>query len=182
MKRKLPTGLCVLIALALVAFGLFYGTFAGFQQERAKVEELLANGLQTVLDYRGADGMNLCVVARRHLGKNDPDVLTLEAAAHTLQSSEASLQEKSAVALEAAVETLSRRLRESASFQASERDGRYLEMILADLNSLSAATAVTAYNRAAANFNTQLSAPLTGSLARWMGIQECPLFEQGVQP
>ena len=145
------------------------------------MEELLENGLETVLEYRGADGMNLCVVARRHLPKDDPDVLALEAAARTLQSSEASLQEKSAVRLETAVEAISRRLMEMSSFQASTRDRRYLEMLQADLNSLSASTAVKAYNRAATDFNAQLSSPLTGSLARWMGIEECPLFEQGVQ-
>ena len=86
MKIKLPTGLCVLMALALVVFGVFYGTFTGFRSDRAEVEELLENGLETVLEYRGADGMNLCVVARRHLPKDDPDVLALEAAARTLQS------------------------------------------------------------------------------------------------
>ena len=181
MKFKLPTGLCVLFALALVAFGLFYGTFAGFRQDRAEVEELLENGLQTVLEYRGADGLNLCVVARRHLDKNDPDVLRLEAAARILQNSDVSLEEKSTAELDEAVEAVRFRLRDTTSFQTSERDQRYLEMLMADLNSLSASTAVKNYNRAAAEFNIQLSSPLTGSLARWMGIDECPLFEQGVR-
>ena len=34
MKRNLPTGACVLIALALVAFGLIYGTLTGYGDER----------------------------------------------------------------------------------------------------------------------------------------------------
>ena len=69
MKRNLPTGACVLIALALVAFGLIYGTLTGYGEERAQVEALWSgeNGLSDVLSYRGADGLNLCVVARRHL-------------------------------------------------------------------------------------------------------------------
>lgn len=40
MKRNLPTGACVLIALALVAFGLIYGTLSGYGDERAQVEAL----------------------------------------------------------------------------------------------------------------------------------------------
>lgn len=40
MKRNLPTGACVLIALALVAFGLIYGTLTGYGEERAQVEAL----------------------------------------------------------------------------------------------------------------------------------------------
>lgn len=36
MKRNLPTGACVLIALALVAFGLIYGTLSGYGDERAR--------------------------------------------------------------------------------------------------------------------------------------------------
>ena len=65
MKRNLPTGACVLIALALVAFGLIYGTLTGYGEERAQVEALWSgeNGLSDVLSYRGADGLNLCVAA-----------------------------------------------------------------------------------------------------------------------
>ena len=50
MKRNLPTGACVLIALALVAFGLIYGTLTGYGEERAQVEALLSgeNGLSDV--------------------------------------------------------------------------------------------------------------------------------------
>ena len=88
MKRNLPTGVCVLIALALVAFGLIYGTLTGYGDERAQVEALWSgeNGLSDVLCYRGADGLNLCVVARRHLPQNDPDVLALEQSAGALRS------------------------------------------------------------------------------------------------
>ena len=89
MKRNLPTGACVLIALALVAFGLIYGTLTGYGEERAQVEALWSgeNGLSDVLSYRGADGLNLCVVARRHLPQDDPDVLALEESAGALRSS-----------------------------------------------------------------------------------------------
>ena len=175
------TGLCVLIALALVIFGFAYGTYSGFDAERDRVTALLnsENGLMDVLWYRGADGLNLCVVARRHLEASHPDVLALETAARTLQQEDAQLagQAQADQALEEAVETLSRQLKETASFQQSERDQKYLDMLLADLSRLSSSTAVTAYNRAASAFNQKLSSPVTGAAAALMGIKVCPLFE-----
>lgn len=80
MKLKLPIGVCVLISLALVVFGLIFGTVSGFADERRQVTALLEgeNGLMDVLSYRGADGLNLCVVARRHLPQADEDVTALE--------------------------------------------------------------------------------------------------------
>lgn len=180
MKRNLSTGVCVLIALALVAFGLTYGTLTGFGDERAQVEALWSgeNGLSDVLSYRGADGLNLCVVARRHLPQDDPDVLILEESAGALRSSGGAAAKKEAdAALEAAFEAVARKLESSATFQASERDRRYLSMLEADLNSLGASQAVSTYNRAASGFNDLLAAPLTGSLARLLGVSPCELYE-----
>ena len=181
MKTKLPVGVCVLLMLALVAFGLLYGTYAGFGEDRAAVDGLLQseNGLLTVLGYRGADGCNLSVVARRHLEASDPDVQLLESSARVLQESEASLADKRSAndALEAAVAAVSAKLHNAPSFQQSQRDQQYLDMLTADLSRLSASAAVTAYNRAAASFNHQLASPLTGKLAQLMGIAPCVLFE-----
>ena len=180
MKRNLPTGACVLIALALVAFGLIYGTLSGYGDERAQVEALWSgeNGLSDVLSYRGADGLNLCVVARRHLPQDDPAVLALEESAGALRSSGgAALKKEADAALEAAFEAVARKLESSGSFQTSERDQRYLSMLAADLNSLGASQAVGTYNRAASAFNDLLAAPLTGALARLLGVSPCELYE-----
>ena len=180
MKRNLPTGACVLIALALVAFGLIYGTLTGYGDERAQVEALWSgeNGLSDVLCYRGADGLNLCVVARRHLPPDDADILVLEQSAGTLRSADGIAAKKEAdIALEAAFEALARKLESSESFQASERDRRYLCMLEADLSSLGASRAAVTYNRAASGFNDLLAAPLTGSLARLLGVSPCELYE-----
>lgn len=180
MKRNLPAGMCVLIALALVAFGLIYGTLTGYGDERAQVEALWSgeNGLSDVLSYRGADGLNLCVVARRHLPQNDPDVLALEQSAGALRSAADIAAKKEAdVALESAFEAVARKLESSATFQASERDRRYLSMLEADLNSLGASQAAATYNRAASAFNDLLAAPLTGALARLLGVSPCALYE-----
>ena len=181
MKFRLPTGVCILIALVLVAFGLLYGTFAGFGEDRAEVEALLHsdNGLLDVLGYRGADALNLHVVARRHLQASDADVLRLEAAAAILQNTDALLSEKKSAdnELEAAVLAVSEKLHAAASFRQSQRDQKYLDMLTADLASLSASAAVSTYNRAAKAFNDQLDTPLVGGLAQWMGVEACPLFE-----
>ena len=180
MKRNLPAGMCALIALALVAFGLIYGTLTGYGDERAQVEALWSgeNGLSDVLSYRGADGLNLCVVARRHLPQDDPDVLILEESAGALRSSGGAAAKKEAdTALEAAFEAVARKLESSGSFQASERDQRYLSMLEADLNSLGASQAVDTYYRAASAFNDLLAAPLTGALARLLGVSPCELYE-----
>ena len=86
MKHRLPLGACILAALALVAFGLVYGTLRGYADERREVEALWeeANGLRDVLSYRAADGLNLCVVARRHLAADDGTVLALGEASDAL--------------------------------------------------------------------------------------------------
>lgn len=180
MKRTLPAGICVLIALALVAFGLIYSTLTGYGDERAQVEALWSgeNGLSDVLSYRGADGLNLCVVARRHLPQDDADVMALEESADALRRAEGIAVKKEAdAALQAAFEAVARKLQSSSSFQASERDQRYLSMLEADLNSLGASQAVSTYNRAASGFNDLLAAPLTGALARLLGVSPCELYE-----
>ena len=178
MNRKLPTALCVLIALLLVVFGLLYGTWSGYREDRAQVEELLTmeNGLMDVLGYRAADGLNLCVVAKRHLPFEE--VQELEQFAHQLmQTEEIGALPALDRAVSEAFAATSRKLLETVSFQQSERDQRYLDMLTADLNSLHSSEIVSAYNRAAAKYNAQLEQPLIGTLAMWLGIEKCPLYE-----
>ena len=118
------------------------------------------------------------MVARRHLPQNDPDVLALEQSAGALRSAADIAAKKEAdVALESAFEAVARKLESSATFQASERDRRYLSMLEADLNSLGASQAAATYNRAASAFNDLLAAPLTGALARLLGVSPCALYE-----
>lgn len=180
MKFKLPLWLCIVLAAALVAFGLAYGTVQGFLDERAQADALLngQNGLMDVLAYRGADGLNLCVVARRHLARDDADVAALEAAARALKGA-GTLEDKRAAdeRLEAAVHTVADRLRAAPSFQAAARDVNYLDMLEADLRALGASAAVSAYNEAAAAFNDLLQGSVAGALARFLGVAPCALYE-----
>ena len=87
MKYKLPVWLSVVIALALVAFGLLYGTWAGYSEERVEVVALLTmeNGLMDMLGYRAADGFNLCAVAARHLPVDAAELTALKAASQQLR-------------------------------------------------------------------------------------------------
>jgi len=180
MKTRLPTALCVLIALVLVVFGLTYGTWSGFREDRVQVNELLTmeNGLQDVLGYRAADGINLSAVAKRHLPAADEDLQELETFARQLQqASEVRASNSLDHAVAEAFEAVSAKLKETASFQQSQRDQRYLDMLTADFNSLRASEVVNTYNQAAADFNKQLAQPVSGWLASLLGIEKCPLYE-----
>lgn len=180
MKNKLPVGMSVVIALVLVAFGLLYGTWSGYSADRAEVMALLEkeNGLTDVLNYRAADGFNLCVVARRHLTAEDESLTALNDAASALRDA-ASMEERSAAdqQLTSAVSAVSARLQDMPSFQASERDQRYLSMLTADLNNLSSSAAVSTYNESAKVFNERLNAPVSGALAKLLGVQPCTLYQ-----
>ena len=180
MKGKIPTTFCVLIALALVAFGMIYGTWSGYREDRAQVDELLTmeNGLLDVLGYRAADGLNLCVVAKRHLPASDEDLQQLETTARQMQqSSDVCALTSLDHAVSDAFSAVSAKLKETNSFQQSGRDQRYLDMLAADLSSLQSSEIVSAYQRAAEAYNRQLDQPLVGTLAEWLGIEKCPLYE-----
>ncbi len=181
MKFKLPMGVCVLISLALVVFGFAFGTVRGYSDDRRQVTALLEgeNGLLDVLSYRGADGLNLCVVAGRHLPGDDEDLLALNAAAKKLQAADEALDEKKEEdeRLTAAVAAVSRKLNASESFRASERDQKYLDMLTTDLKNLTASEVVGTYNQAALDFNAQLDTPIVGMIARLLGVAYCPLYE-----
>lgn len=180
MKKRLPTAVCALIAAALVVFGLVYGTWSGFKEDRAQVDELLAmeNGLLDVLGYRAADGLNLCVVAKRHLPVQDEDLAMLEHYGRQLQQA---AETRAAVSLDHAVSeafaAVSAKLKETNSFLQSQRDQRYLDMLTADFANLRASEIVSIYNQAAAEFNSQLDKPASGDLARLLGVEKCPLYE-----
>lgn len=180
MKNKLPTALCVVIAVVLVVFGLLYGTWSGFREDRAQVDKLLTmeNGLLDVLSYRAADGLSLSAVAKRHLPAQDEDLQELETFARQLQQAS---EVRASTSLDHTVaehfSAVSTKLKETSSFQQSQRDQRYLDMLTADFSSLRASDVVNAYNQAASEFNSQLAQPVSGYLASLLGIEKCPLYE-----
>jgi hypothetical protein len=181
MKPKLSIGVCILISLALVLFGLIFGTLSGFNDDRKQVMALLdgEGGLMDALQFRGADGLNLSVVARRHLSAGDADVLALENAAKKLRESQTPLStmKEQDGRLAAAVERVAEKLTGAPSFQASPRDKSYLDMLRADLQKLSASPVIATYNQAAADFNKQLGSKTGGALARLLGMQPCELYQ-----
>ena len=180
MKPKISISVCILISLALVLFGLIYGTVSGFADDRAQVTALLngESGLMSVLNYRAADGFNLCVVARRHLAK-DADVTRLETASRNLQVSGGSLSAKKQedAKLSAAAALVGQKLKETPSFQQSARDKAYLEMLVTDMEQLSQTAVADTYNNAAKDFNRLLDAPLSGALAQILGVKPCELYQ-----
>ena len=180
MKFKLPISVCVLISLALVLFGLLFGLISGFGDDRAQVTALLEGegGLMQVLDYRGADGVNLCVVARRHL-TDDPDVNALASASARLRDNKAGVaaRKRENDSFDAAVAAVSEKLKQTPSFQASERDNKYLTMLVTDMSELEKSALVSTYNAAATEFNQKLNAPVLGDIAKLLGVKPCELYE-----
>lgn len=180
MKKGLSIGACVLISLALVLFGVLYGTAAGFADDRQHATELLTgeNGVVDMLSYRAADGMNLAVVARRHLPENDADVAAMESAAGNLRDGRVSLtlRKQEDKRLDAAVQLVAEKLKQSSSFSASVRDKNYLDMLMTDMQDLSHSAVISTYNTAAREFNQQLEQPFIGSIAKLLGVKPCETF------
>ena len=69
------------------------------------------------------------------------------------------------------------KLKQTQSFQESERDRKYLDMLTADMQNLSKSAMVTTYNEAAVDFNSRLETPVIGALAKLLGVKPCELYE-----
>lgn len=179
MKPKLTIGLSILICLVLLAFGLVYGNVGGYNDDRNQVNALLNgdSGLVTVLNYRASDGLNLCVVADRHLSA-DSDVAALRVAANAVRQTSAPLSAVKAndTALENAFATVAAKLRASQSFLASARDKQYLDMLTTDFQNYGASPMFNTYNAAAATFNKKLTTPVLGDVARFFGVKAVELY------
>ena len=179
MKPKLSLGLSLLIALVLVAFGLVYGSVSGYADERAHVTALLEgdSGLFTVVGYRASDGLNLCVVADRHLA-GDARVAELRAASQALRQSGQTLPtlKQRNDALTDAFQAVADALCANPDFLASARDQQYLDMLSADFTQYGEHEIFHTYNAAVESFNQKLSAPVLGDLARFFGIKPCEAY------
>lgn len=180
MKCKLSVGVSVIFSLALVLFGLLFGTARGFDDDRKQVDELLhgESGLLTVLSLRGADAMNLRVVALRHLEEGDEDVAALFAQAQVLRTMGTSLitLRQADEQLETVAQLVAQKLLSLPEFQQNERDAYYVDMLLTDMKSLARSTVIETYNQAAIDFNSQLQKPISGNLARLVGIKPCEVY------
>lgn len=177
MKRfQLPHIVCIILAILLVVGGTVWNNVAGVKNLRAKAMNKAA-ALQDILENRGADGMNLSVIAARHLPGDDEDLTGLIAAAKTLQSKEATLSEKQTASevLNGCFARLQQKLANLEGF-AETRDAAYLQMVQTALNTDSAEQAATLYNQQAIIYNNRLASPLDGLLSRLFGLKPCGLF------
>ena len=180
MKPKLSVWVCLLICLALVVFGVVYGSTAGFRDERAQVQALLTedDGLMDVLADCGADALNLCVVAGRHI-PGDEDVQALQAAGRTLRDKAATFAAKQQALAEVQqrAEAVAQKLGESESFRASSRDVGYLKSLGASVQASLLSPKMDSYNQAARAYNELFADPFSGFLAKLTGAKPCELFE-----
>ena len=130
-----------------------------------------ANGLLDALSYQGADGLNLCVVAERHLSGNE-DVEALRAVSRKLNAGDETLEEqkKDTEELSVLFARVLEQLRQTDSFRQSQRDQRYAAMLTE--NAL-----FDTYNSAAEEFNHKLTDTPVGKLAGLLGVTPCELYE-----
>ena len=180
MKPKISIWVSLLICLVLLVFGLTYGDVNGYADERAHVNALLEgdSGLLTVVGYRASDGLNLCVVAQRHLS-GDPDVTALKNAAEALRVDGLGVKAVKAgdTALTGAFGAVAGKLKVNADVSAGGRDAQYLAMLTADFDAYGQSEIFSAYNKAASEFNRKLTTPVLGDVARFFGVKACELYE-----
>ena len=185
--KRLPIGVCVVISIALVLVGLGFGTVRGFREDSARVEETLteAGGLRNILYYRGADGLNLLAVAARHLPADDTLCAELRGYALTLtdETAELSALREADGALKSCFDRVCERVEETDTILQSTRDEQYLLMLKADAEKwgVEAANAAERYDLAAAAFNDSLNAPVSGFLAKLLGVRPCALYAEEVR-
>jgi hypothetical protein len=180
MKPRLSIGWSLLICAVLVVFGLMYGNVSGYADERARVNTLLEGdgGLMTVLNYRARDGLNLCVVADRHLaGDADVEALRNAADGQLLQGLSVQAAHAGDEALADAFFKVSTKLAADAGFTASARDVQYRQMIAADFEACGQSDIFATYNKAAEAFARQLAVPGLGDVARFFGVKPCELYQ-----
>lgn len=180
MKRFFSTALCVILALALAAFGLCYGARRGWQHEYEQLQGLYAqeNGLGSMLSLRSADASNLRVVALRHLPADHPLVAALTAQRDALNQPGAALAQLQAAdqALTQAAHDLAQALLTLDSVKSSPRDQSYIDSILRELDQLAASGADQRYQAAAQDYNQRLGSTFSGRIAQVLGVQAAQVY------
>lgn len=145
MKRFVSTAVCVLIALALVCFGLGQGARQGWQQEYEQLEALYAQ----MRGQQAACAANLKAVALRYLPRNSEPLATFDA------------QED----LAEAVYALAEHLLALPAVQASPRDQSYVDSLRREMEQLTASGAAEAYRLAAEDYDQRLGSTFSGTIA-----------------
>lgn len=178
MKLKLSTGVSILICLVLIVAGLGLGAVRGFSKERENVTSLLEgdSGLMDVLMYRGADGLNLCAVAQRHIAGSE-ELAGLESISRSLLASGGTLAEKQELdaQLDASVSAVVTLLENTDSYRANVRDQGYISMLKSDLAGLNNQSFYSEYSVAADAFNQKLQNTLFGKIAGFFGVRPCTM-------
>lgn len=167
MKHTLTTILCLLLAIVLSAGAVCIGARNGWLRER---EEALAVGTDAAsYEERAMDAANLHVVAARHLPAEDPLLVDLLSVRTLLQSQSASSEEKAQadMVLTTTAQKLAASLPELSSVQASDRDQVYISALT---HTLTQGRDAVAYAVSARDFNSRLTASLTGRLAMMLGV------------
>jgi hypothetical protein len=174
---KLRAGAAFFLMILMVLFGVVYGAYHGWNEERIQVEETWA-GLESMIQARVESAYNVLTVARRHLPEGHEALLRLQKAKDTLEGN-APLSEKAAAneELTLAAKDVLLLLVQAESVQKDSRDKMYAESYLPQMLSQSEEkTAGAQYNIAAAQFNERLSASFSGKIASLLGVKMAEEF------
>ena len=176
MRRTLSSILTVVLCAVLLLGAVCVGSWRSWARKRDAAVDFLNTDVQLteLAQTRLMDGANLAVVAARHLPAGDAELTALQDAVRGLYDEhtarELLAQEQTVTAAAAAI---IRRLGQLPSVQESSRDQAYLTGLSASLSGESRAQAVlTAF---CDDFNSRMSASLTGRLALLLGVK--PLGE-----
>ncbi|MBQ2952132.1 MAG: hypothetical protein IJE07_01105 [Clostridia bacterium] len=177
MKISLSNILFALLCVALLGVALGLGSVRGWSADRDEIlNAFSADGeLHTLLENRGMDAANLCVVAARHLPENDADLLALSATSGTLLSGVEDAQ--ALLDADAVITDVALRFADSlpqlTSMQQSQRDMAYLTMLSGSLGRKSSLT--HNYTAMVEDFNQQLTTSLSGKIAMLLGVDIIPV-------
>lgn len=177
MRSKWWAVPALIIMLVLITAAFMIGAWRGFASDRAQVQMALTS-LDTVFDSRAEMGNNLLLVARRHVGAEDPLVKAVQSDVAAL-SSGAPLMDKAAAneRLTQDADNLLNRLESMDSVQADARDRGYVTGLLPRGLEQSAQWADAGkYKKAAIEFNERLNNQLRGRAAKFLGMREMELF------
>ena len=174
---KLRSGAAFLLMLCLMLLAVGVGSYQGWSQERARVEETYQS-LEKMLSTRVESAYNLLTVARRHLPETHEQILNIADARDVLEGN-ASLSQKAQAneQLTQNANALLQILSSLPSVLADARDQMYVESYLPQMLEESEALAAgAAYNTAAAAYNRELEESFSGKLAQLLGVKPAEEF------
>ncbi|NLM61688.1 MAG: LemA family protein [Clostridiales bacterium] len=172
---KNPKVACVIMVAAII-LSVIIGGHRSLSAEAAKVEDIFYNGVagdgfgvNRELSYRVGLANNMVTVAKRYLPADDPDIKAVLDACSAIEKAKKTTDKVAANRkLQSACSDLYERL---GKVDLNEKDSRYRENLMTDLNSSNDIISRDGYNQKAEQFNTELKRFPANIIGRITGIK-----------